>query len=118
MNKLILFLIPIAASNSFGFVRYLLVQFGFASDVDRLWRSVPFILAIILVLALARTRNIYLGWISIVVLSIGAISSIGGIWLGLQVGSNMAVGFGVLWLLGFSFGAYQLPTAYMMPRNA
>jgi len=118
MNKLILILIPIAASNIFGLARYLLIQLGVVADIDRVWRIAPLVLAIFLSAMLAKTKSFNLGCVSIVILAIGAISSLAGIWLGLKVGSNIAVGLGIFWLLAFSIGAYKLPSKYMMAQNA
>lgn len=117
MSKLILILIPIAASNIFGIAKYMLIQIGMVEDIDRLWRGVPLILGIILSVLLTKAKSIVVGVVSMSVLVIGAVCSLFGMWLGLKLGSNIAVALGLFWLLAFSAAAYGLPSKYMVRHN-
>ena len=118
MKIVILLLIPIAASNTFGFIRYLLVGVTGFEGIGSLWRMFPFFIAIVLAYLIAKTRSATLAYLGIAILVGGVFASLGGILAGWRTDSVIAMALGGLWLCVFSLSAYRLPSCYIGERGA
>ena len=115
MRWILFFLVPIAASNTFGALNFILNQEGVILDYPHVLRILFFLGALVTVVFAIR-QSITATVIGLLILALGILSSSWGLYKGIDVGSNIAIGLAAIWFILFSF-AVKLLVQYGKVKN-